>query len=249
MKKNLFQIIFIIALVLVIISPVISFAQNDIPPVFVPNTPINIPPITIGVSSFPLLCPPDGLDGLICNFQQILNSIIPVLVALGVVYLVWGIVQYVINDSEEAKKKGKDRIIYGIIGLTVIAGLYGLVNIVINTFNLGGTSAPTLAPLTGEGLNCSLQGSPKFQDLACYITNIINNSVIPLIFAIATAFFVWGVVQFVINSDEEAKKEKGKQFMFWGIIALAVMISVWGLVAILGSTFGLNTSILPQVEP
>jgi len=72
--------------------------------------------------------------------------------------------------------------------------------------------------------------------------------VIPLIFALAVAMFVWGVVQFVINSSEEAKKEKGKQFMVWGIIALTVMVCVWGLVAILGNTFGVNTGFIPQVK-
>lgn len=37
--------------------------------------------------------------------------------------------------------------------------------------------------------------------------------------------------------------------MIWGIIALAVMLSVWGLVGILGSTFNIGTSVLPQVTP
>ena len=60
--------------------------------------------------------------------------------------------------------------------------------------------------------------------------------------------FVWGVVQYVIKSDEEAKKQKGKQFMLWGLIALTVMVSVWGLVEILGTTFGINTSFIPQVK-
>jgi len=77
-----------------------------------------------------------GLSGLISNIQQLLNSIVPVLLALGVVFFVWGVVQYVINDSEEAKKKGRDRIIYGIIGLAVIIGLWGLVNLLRNTFGL-----------------------------------------------------------------------------------------------------------------
>ena len=80
---------------------------------------------------------------------------------------------------------------------------------------------------------------------------IINNAIIPLIFALAVAAFVWGVVQFFfLNADDVEKKSKGKQFMIWGIVALAVMLSVWGLVGILGSTFGLGTgSVLPQVVP
>lgn len=41
---------------------------------------------------------------------------------------------YVIADDEEAKKSGKNRIIYGLIGFVVIFSMWGLVGIVINTF-------------------------------------------------------------------------------------------------------------------
>ncbi|MBI3888811.1 hypothetical protein HY311_03400 [Candidatus Nomurabacteria bacterium] len=77
-----------------------------------------------------------GILSVLCKINEIFGAVIPVLVALGVVYLVWGIVQYMIGDSEEAKKKGKDGIIYGIIGLTVIISVWGLVFILVNTFNL-----------------------------------------------------------------------------------------------------------------
>ncbi len=88
----------------------------------------------------------------------------------------------------------------------------------------------------------------KFSDLLNYFTCMINQSVIPLIFSLALVMFVWGVVQFVINNDEEAKKAKGKQFMIWGILALTVMVSVWGLVGIVGSSFGV-LNVIPQVSP
>lgn len=187
-----------------------------------------------------------GIGNLICKIQKILNSIIPVLLALGVVYFVWGVVQYMIGDEGEAKKKGKDRIIYGIIGLAVIISVWGLVNIVVTTFGLGGQSVPALTSVSSS--SCTrLVDHPKFQDLLAYVTCLIYSSVIPLIFALAVVMFIWGVVQFVINSDEEAKKAKGKQFMLWGIIALTVMVSVWGLVKILGATLGVEYAI-PQVK-
>lgn len=86
----------------------------------------------------------DGLDYTICRLQGLLNSVVPLLITLGVVYLVWGIVQYVIGDSDEAKTKGRDKIIYGIIGLVIIVGLWGLVYIVFNTFGLNRDNyAPT----------------------------------------------------------------------------------------------------------
>ncbi len=89
--------------------------------------------------------PPSGdAQGILAKISSILSSVIPILVALGVVYMVWGIVQYVIADSEEAKGKGRDRIIFGIIGLAVIVSVWGLVAIFINTFGLDkNNKAPT----------------------------------------------------------------------------------------------------------
>jgi hypothetical protein len=149
--------------------------------------------------------------------------------------------------------------IYGIIGLAVIVGLWGLVNIVVSTFGIGGVQAPSLTTLTpsqvttNSGSCPTLGSSSKFQDYLNYFTTcIINNSVIPLLFAVAVIMFIWGVFQFfILNAEDEKKRTEGKQFMIWGIVALAVMLSVWGLVGILGNTFGLGDSIkvLPQVHP
>jgi hypothetical protein len=42
-------------------------------------------------------------------------------------------------------------------------------------------------------------------------------------------------------SSDEAGKEKAKSKMIWGIIAIAVIVSVWGLVGILQGIFGVGT--------
>ncbi len=73
---------------------------------------------------------------ILCRIGNILNLVVPVLLALGIVYFVWGVINYVIASDEEAKKAGRDRIIYGIIGLAVIVGVWGLVKIVTNTFGI-----------------------------------------------------------------------------------------------------------------
>jgi hypothetical protein len=182
--------------------------------------------------------------------------------ALGVVYLVWGIVEYFIRDNEEAKKKGRDRIIYGIVGLAIIIGLWGLVNLVVHTFNIGGgsASAPQLVSTTTAASSGSICAAPPdtgatVQNYLGYVTCLIGNSVIPFIFAIAVVMFIWGAMKFfIINADEEAKRAQGKQYMIWGIVALAVMLSVWGLVGVLQTTFNIKTggtapSFLPQVHP
>jgi hypothetical protein len=239
--KNLFKNIskFTLIFSFLILAPVATFAQGFVGP---------CPAGTVNNGSG--CVPASGIGSLMAKAQQLLNSVIPILIALGVVYFVWGVVQYVIADGEEAKSKGKDIMIYGVIGFAVIIGLWGFVNIIVKTFGFESTTAPELVKLSGVDASCTLGNNPKFQDLLCYVTKIINDSVIPLIFALATVMFVWGAVNFfIINADEEAKRAEGKQFMVWGIVALAVMLSVWGLVGIVSSTFGINGNILPQVKP
>ena len=44
------------------------------------------------------------IGAIICDIGNILNSVIPVIIVLGVVYFIWGVVSYVISSDEEAKK-------------------------------------------------------------------------------------------------------------------------------------------------
>lgn len=76
------------------------------------------------------------IESILCEISNILNTIIPVIIVLGVVYFVWGVVSYVISSEEEAKKAGRDRMIFGIIGLVVIVSMWGLVAVVTKTFGL-----------------------------------------------------------------------------------------------------------------
>jgi predicted membrane channel-forming protein YqfA (hemolysin III family) len=81
----------------------------------------------------------DDAFGILQTIGDLLNAVIPVVILLGVVYFVWGVVSYVIASDEEAKKSGKNRMIYGIIGLAVIVALWGLVNILVDTFSIDTT--------------------------------------------------------------------------------------------------------------
>jgi hypothetical protein len=200
-----------------------------------------------------------NIGDVICKIGFLLNKIIPLLLVLGVVYFIWGVVTYVIKDDEEAKKKGKNRIIFGIIGLVVIVSVWGLVTIVVKTFDLDQQQTAIINPANIINNNLQTQASNtascfttfqqggKLGDLFNYATCIISTSVIPLLFVLAVASFIWGVVQYVINTEEEGKRAKGRDFMIWGIIALSVMVSIWGIVSIFRNTFGIE-NVLPQVQ-
>jgi hypothetical protein len=95
------------------------------------------------------LAAPGTIEAIICRIGNILNTVIPIILVLGVVYFVWGVIGFVISNDEEAKKRGKDKMIYGIIGLVVIVAMWGLVGIVTRTFGLDSYTIPPVPCVPG----------------------------------------------------------------------------------------------------
>jgi hypothetical protein len=101
------------------------------------------------------------------------------------------------------------------------------------------TALPTLAlaaPLLGFA-----QG-PNFAYLESAVVAVqgLITQLVPLLVALALLSFIWGLVQFILASGDEAAKDVGKRRMIWGIITLFVIVSVWGLVGLLGEMSGVE---------
>lgn len=75
------------------------------------------------------------------------------------------------------------------------------------------------------------------------VINNILNKILPIIISIAVIWFIYNVFNYAILSGDEEAKTKTKNKMIWGIVALFVMVSVWGLVGLLTGTFNLTNSI------
>ncbi|HEY4515709.1 MAG TPA: hypothetical protein VJH67_00800 [Candidatus Paceibacterota bacterium] len=63
------------------------------------------------------------------------------------------------------------------------------------------------------------------------------NLLIPIVFALALLFFFWGLAQYILASGDASKLEEGRNKMVWGVVALFVMASVWGLVRFIQTEF------------
>lgn len=79
------------------------------------------------------------------------------------------------------------------------------------------------------------------------ITGIVNtignliNLIIPLLVALALLAFFWGLVRYIWKSGDEEGQKGGKNIMIAGIVGLFVMVSIWGIISIIGNTFGVQT--------
>lgn len=70
----------------------------------------------------------------------------------------------------------------------------------------------------------------------------IINLLIPVVAAIALLYFFWGLAKFILAAGDEEAREKGKQIMIWGIVALFCIVAVWGLVRWLATALGVSTT-------
>lgn len=89
----------------------------------------------------------------------------------------------------------------------------------------------------------------KLQDVLNTVRDTID-SLVPIFITLALAYFIWGIAQFILHSDGEEARSEGKNKMLWGVIALFVIVSVWGLVGFIGSTLGVGQGghpIVPQL--
>ena len=94
---------------------------------------------------------------IICRIGGFINSIIPILIALGVVYFIWGVISFAIAKEEEAKKEGRARIIYGLIALLVIVSIWGLIGILQTTFGIeadNGSTHTNIPCIETPGVTC-----------------------------------------------------------------------------------------------
>ena len=86
----------------------------------------------------------------------------------------------------------------------------------------------------------------NIDSLVTDVGNIINK-IIPIMFALALLGFFYGLVRYIFGKEDD--KDAAKKTMIWGVVALFVMASVWGLVTFIGTAVGVNQDTAPVVSP
>lgn len=104
-------------------------------------------------------------------------------------------------------------------------------------------AAPFLVLAQGRGQGL-LDGDTSFvEQLAGAVGDILQWLVVIFI-ALAVVYFLWGLLTFMRSSGED--RTKARTDMLWGVIIIAVMVSVWGLVEFLQDLVGVDSNVTPQ---
>lgn len=116
----------------------------------------------------------------------------------------------------------------------------------------GSVSGGLVQPASGNGsvsggvVNGSGSSRLSIAGLVSWFLGLLNYAV-QIIIALSLIAFLYGIFRLVfLDASNTTEREKARKFMMWGICALFVMVSVWGLVNVLKtSVFGGGGLIIP----
>ena len=76
--------------------------------------------------------------------------------------------------------------------------------------------------------------------------NTILNALIGLFITLAIVVFFWGMISYLFKQGED--KSEGLKIMFYGVITIFVMVSIWGIIRLLQNTFKVTSTdpIIPK---
>ena len=84
-----------------------------------------------------------------------------------------------------------------------------------------------------------------FRGLLLHASSLISQLII-LVASLALLAFFWGLTKYIWSlSGDKKNYEEGINIMKWGILALFIMVSIWGLVGFLQRGFGLDKTVAP----
>jgi hypothetical protein len=86
------------------------------------------------------------------------------------------------------------------------------------------------------------QNNPNINNLTNLATQVqgLLEILLPIAVTLAVLFFFWGLAQYILASGEEDAKAEAKRKMIGGVIALFVIVSIWGIIAFLGNILGIQ---------
>jgi hypothetical protein len=91
----------------------------------------------------------------------------------------------------------------------------------------------------------------ELREVSGFLGNIlafINNTLVPLVFALAFLVFIWGMFKtFILGGSDPSKQDEGKQLMLYAIVGFVIMVSLWGIVNLFAEGFGFRGEQLEEI--
>ncbi|MDE2078770.1 MAG: hypothetical protein KGI73_00090 [Patescibacteria group bacterium] len=103
--------------------------------------------------------------------------------------------------------------------------------------------AAVLAPFSVFALSYGSNGCTAGG--ACNLLTTIGgliSTATPIVVAFAVLGFFWGLAVYIFSAGSDKKKKEGRNIMIYGILALFIMLSVFGIISMLQNTLQIGSN-------
>ena len=101
---------------------------------------------------------------------------------------------------------------------------------------------PEYTQNSAANVNCASATMDNLSGILTWAGCVLSNQILPILITLGVAGFILGIVKYYLNPNSKEEKDKAKNFMVRGLIALFVMVSFWGIIKIFTNTVNLNNS-------
>lgn len=105
-----------------------------------------------------------------------------------------------------------------------------------------GSNTVVLPTSGAQSGSASVSVGMDFRDFVNFLLSSVITPLFSIFLGAAVVFFLWNMLQMVKNSTQEEERAKMKEQAIWGVVAIAVMISMWGLVNFFTGSLRLNNN-------
>jgi uncharacterized membrane protein len=67
--------------------------------------------------------------------HYILNPLLEVLISIGMLYFIYSVIK-LINADGDNKSEARSALMWSIVGLFIMASVYGIINVIVSTFSI-----------------------------------------------------------------------------------------------------------------
>lgn len=110
-----------------------------------------------------------------------------------------------------------------------------------------GTAATSLTLALAQGFNINITNvAQQGQVNGSAIRNLIvlasdiAASLVPITITIAVLVFFWFLISFILKGDKPDDQQKALKAMGYSILAIFVMVSIWGIISFFGHAVGIG---------
>jgi hypothetical protein len=77
--------------------------------------------------------------------------------------------------------------------------------------------------------------------------NLVNIA-LPIVVGLALLGFFWGLARFIFSAGDEEARKGAKDLMIYSVIALFIMVSIWGIINFLATDLGVTNNNVPTIQ-